>query len=287
MRPAAALVLLAAGCAGGSADRDYWIENAAKHGFSPPEIGAVVGSGRVEPPSVPPPPPFSLLPYPGGRHPRLGFLEGAVDPRRDTKFSLFLPGGGYAVVDFPEALWAGKDLIYLAHTHLPTVWDRQGLTLPRVDWTRRADGSLESRQRLPDGVEFFARATPGDRGADLELRVRNGSPRTLSGLRSQVCVLLRGAPGFDAQSKDNKLLVEKHGVAAARSADGRRWIATVFERGKTWQNPPCPCIHSDPAFPDVGPGGEAVARGRVFWYEGADFSAELDRRAAAGTLLPR
>lgn len=25
-----------------------------------------------------------LLPYPGGRHPRIGFLDGAIDPQRDT-----------------------------------------------------------------------------------------------------------------------------------------------------------------------------------------------------------
>src|SRR5687768_7870548 len=26
-----------------------------------------------------------VLPYPGGRHPRIGFLDGAVDPQRETK----------------------------------------------------------------------------------------------------------------------------------------------------------------------------------------------------------
>jgi hypothetical protein len=290
VRIPAALVLLLAGCGGGGSaavpDRDYWVETAAKHGFTSTEIGAVLGGGRVDPPAVTPPAPFTILPYPGGRHPRLGFLEGAVDPHRDTKFSLFLPGGGYVVVDFPEAVWVAKDLVYLAHTHIPTLWDRQGVKLPRLEWTRKADGSLEERRVLPDGVEIFARAKPSERGVDLELRIKNGSTRTLTGLRSQVCVLLRGAPGFDAQSKDNKVLIEAHGVAAVRSAEGRRWIATVFTRGKTWQNPPCPCIHSDPTFPDLPPGAEAGVRGRVFWYEGSDFAAEVGRRAAAGTLLP-
>src|SRR5207245_1795563 len=32
-----------------------------------------------------------ILPYPGGRHPRIGFLDGAVDPQRETKFSVFCP----------------------------------------------------------------------------------------------------------------------------------------------------------------------------------------------------
>ncbi|HEX5103522.1 MAG TPA: hypothetical protein VFV87_06905, partial [Pirellulaceae bacterium] len=29
--------------------------------------------------------PLLVLPYPGGRHPRIGFLDGAVDPQRETK----------------------------------------------------------------------------------------------------------------------------------------------------------------------------------------------------------
>jgi hypothetical protein len=140
---------------------------------------------------------------------------------------------------------------------------------------------------LPDGIEFRARAAARGSGVDLELTIRNGSARPLAAVRSQVCVLLRGAPGFDAQTKDNKVLLAKEAVAAARSADGRRWIATAFERGRTWQNPPCPCIHSDPSFPDLAPGGEATSRGRVFWHEGTDFEAEVARRVAAGTLIPR
>ncbi|MEO1984034.1 MAG: hypothetical protein ABGZ24_26260, partial [Fuerstiella sp.] len=32
-----------------------------------------------------------VLPYPGGRHPRIGFLEGAIEPQRETKLSVFCP----------------------------------------------------------------------------------------------------------------------------------------------------------------------------------------------------
>ena len=73
--------------------------------------------------------------------------------------------------------------------------------------------------------------------------------------------------------------------ATDRSEDGKRWIATVFERPRLWENPPCPCIHSDPNFPDLAPGEEMVSRGRLFIYEGEDFQAEVARRVAAGTLL--
>ena len=76
--------------------------------------------------------PLLVLPYPGGRHPRIGFRDGAIRPQRETKVSVFAPwaDGGYAVADVPEAVWfepAPKkpELLYLAHTHVPTIWDRQ------------------------------------------------------------------------------------------------------------------------------------------------------------------
>jgi hypothetical protein len=264
-----------AGCAGSPPAVDetaFWVETCARHGFSQAETAMAtgleakdVGRRGVQ---AGPPPPFTILPYPGARHPRTGFLEGAIDPHRDTKFSLFLPGGGYAVVDFPEALWADQELQYLAHTHIPTAWDKKGVKLPRMEWTRTANG-LEARRVLPDGLEFSARVAPGERGADLELRLKNGSGRKRTALRAQVCVMLKGAPGFAAPSKENKRHLPD-AVCAARSDDGRRWIATRFEGAKTWDNPPCPCIHSDPTFPDLEPGQEAVVRGRVWYHEGEE-----------------
>ena len=63
--------------------------------------------------------------------------------------------------------------------------DKKGVKLPRTDWTRTADG-LEARRVLPDGLEFFARVTPAPRGADMELRLRNGSDRKRTALRAPV-----------------------------------------------------------------------------------------------------
>ena len=51
--------------------------------------------------------------------------------------------GGYAVVDVPEAIWSGSNLIFLAHEHIPTVWDRKGIRIERGEWTRKVDGVLE------------------------------------------------------------------------------------------------------------------------------------------------
>ncbi|MCA9092062.1 MAG: hypothetical protein KDA68_01135, partial [Planctomycetaceae bacterium] len=70
---------------------------------------------------------LTMIPYPGGRHPRIGFLEGAIDPQRETKFSVFTPWDleSYVVVDLPEAVWSNLGLTYLAHTHVPTIWSKQ------------------------------------------------------------------------------------------------------------------------------------------------------------------
>jgi hypothetical protein len=295
----ALLILGACSAAPAEPPRDpalFWLQACVDHGYSQAETAMAIGREASEVwrlrethairPRPKPEDRLLLLPYPGGRHPRLGFLEGAIDPHRDTKSSLFLPWGGYVVVDFPEAVWQGKDLVYLAHTHIPTVWDKQGVALPRLDWVRHPDGSLEERRVLPHGLEWTARVVPRKDGADFELRLKNGSAETLTGLRAQVCVLLKGAPGFNAQTRDNKLRLEKEGVCAVRSDDGRRWIATVFERPRTWDNPPCPCIHSDPSFPDLAPGAASVSRGRVFVYEGEDLAGEVARRAREGRLLP-
>ena len=275
----------------------YWLDVCAAHGFSQVETAMATGReapdiARLQPRLHPPRKPADrllLLPYPGGRHPRIGFLEGAVDPHRDTKCSVFLPwhGGGYVVIDVPEAVWCDKELVYLAHTHVPTKWDKQGVTLPRIDWTRGEGGVLTSRRVLPDGLEFSVRVEPAADGAWMEIRLRNGTDRAHSGLSAQVCVMLKGAPGFTGQTRENKLKIIGAGVCAVRSDDGKRWIATVFENPRLWENPPCPCIHADPRFKDLAPGEEAVARGRLFVYEGQDLEAEVARRAATGTLLPR
>jgi hypothetical protein len=273
----------------------YWLEVCAAHGFSQVETAMATGreapevarlQSQIRPPAKPADR-LLLLPYPGGRHPRIGFQDGAVAPHRDTKCSVFLPwaDGGYVVIDVPEAVWCDRDLVYLAHTHLPTTWDRRGIELERLDWRRGEGGRLSSRRTLPDGLEFSVRVDPTSDGARMELRLKNGTDRRLTKLRAQVCVLLKGAPGFTAQTRENKIKIEGSGVCAVRSDDGRRWVAVVFEKPKLWENPPCPCIHSDPSFEDLAPGEETLSRGRLFLYEGEDLAGEVARRVRAGGLL--
>ena len=280
------------------ADLRYWLQNMVwYHRFTPDEITAATGLESEEvsaalrrlgitPDDRPPRPPDAprlVLPYPGGRHPRIGFLDGAVDPQRETKFSVFLPWDpdSYVVVDAPEAIFCNLGLIYLAHTHVPTVWTEQGVELEPLEWNRREDGSLDIERRLPNGITFGVKVVPSRDAVEMELWLTNGTDQKLTDLRVQNCVLLKGAKGFAAQSNDNKVLTDPY--VAAHSADGRRWVITAWDPcHRPWANPDCPCVHSDPKLPDCEPGDTVRARGRLSFYEGEDVQAEFRRIEQTG-----
>ena len=222
--------------------------------------------------------PLVMLPYPGGRHPRLGFRDGALRPRRETKFSVFTPWDpkSYVVVDLPEAIWSQHGLIWLAHEHVPTVWSKQGIELPRLEWRHPGDHELSLARRLPSGAEFFARAVATREAVRMDLTFANHSTETLRDLRVQICVMLGYAVGFADQTNENKLFRDPY--VACRSVDGRRWIITAWEGGqRAWANAPCPCLHSDPKFDDSHPGASQRLRGWLSFYEGTDIDGELDR----------
>jgi len=227
----------------------------------------------------------SVLPYPGGRHPRIGFLQGAVNPQRGTKVSIFLPweNAGYVVLDLPEALWTNLGLTFLAHKHIPTIWEKRNVELPPVEWRPGDGGSLVNELVMPNGIAFRGKVIPRKDAVDFTLEIKNGSGAPLSDIRAQVCLMLKGARGFREQTASNK---SKMGNAAlCRSSDGKRWIIIAWERGRVWWNPEVPCIHSDPKFPDAQ-GGETVrARGRLFFYKGQAVWDEIARRLRDGTLF--
>jgi hypothetical protein len=274
------------------ADLRFWLENMVwYHRFSNVEIGAATGLGAREiedakqrfgiaqnrrPPRADDTP--LVLPYPGGRHPRVGFLDGAIDPQRETKVSVFTPwdDASYVVVDVPEAIWCQSGLLYLAHTHVPTLWTKKEIALPRLEWRLLPNRALESERVLPNNVAFGARVIPTRGAVHFEMWLRNGSEETLTDLRVQNCVMLKAAEGFTAQTNENKRLESP--FAVARSADGQRWIITAWERcQRAWANPPVPCLHSDPQFPDCAPGQTERLRGWLWFYEGDAIDAELAR----------
>jgi hypothetical protein len=275
-----------------------WLENMVwHHRFTVDEIRAVTGLGRdairmalerynlseETRPRRAPDAPLLILPYPGGRHPRSGFLDGAVAPQRDTKISIFTPWDdrSYFVVDVPEAIWSNLGLTYLAHEHIDTVWTKQGIRLDRMEWNRRPDGSLEFERRLPNGIAFGTRVLPGRDAVRMESWLRNGTDETLTGLRWQNCVMLMAAAGFADQTGANKVLRPPY--AACRSEDGRHWIITAWDPlDGVWQNPPVPCLHSNPRFADCTPGETVHARGWLSFHDGPDLDAELLRIEATG-----
>ncbi|MFO0947596.1 MAG: hypothetical protein U1D30_17000 [Planctomycetota bacterium] len=275
-----------------------WLENMAwHHRFSLEEIQAATGLAKpdilsalerfgIRADNRPARADGSLLlvlPYPGGRHPRIGFLDGAIDPQRETKVSVFTPWDeeSYVVVDVPEAIHSQLGLIYLAHTHVPTVWTKQGKNLPPLEWTRQPDGSLKMERTLPNGVTFGSLIRPAKDAVRMEMWLTNGSAEPLSDLRVQNCVMLKGAKGFEQQTNDNKVI--RNPYVTCKSADGTRWIITAWEPcHRPWANPPCPCLHSDPKFPDCPPGETRRIFGWLSFYQGADLEGELARIDATG-----
>ena len=160
---------------------------------------------------------------------------------------------------------------------MPTVWDGQAKPLPPLEWTQKPDGVLSLERKLPNGVRFGTTVTPaGPNTVRLELWLHNGTNEPLTGLRVQNCVMLKAAAGFDAQTNQNKRLAAP--FAAAGSTDGRRWIITAWSNlDRTWANPPVPCMHADPHFPDCPPGETRRLHGVLSFYEGDDLDAELER----------
>ena len=274
-------------------DLRFWLENMLMHhGYSMEETVSVTGlsprqikeyarswglkdrRNKQRPATAP----LMVLPYPGGRHPRIGFLEGAIDPQRETKISVFAPWntGGYAVLDIPEAIWSNLGLTYLAHTHIDTVWDSRDISLKPLEWARHADGSMTMERTLPNGIAFGTEVTPMKDHVQMQMWLQNGSDQNLSDLRVQNCVMLKGLSGFDQISNENKLFLDPY--MACRSDDGRRWAITAWTPNhRTWANPPCPCMHSDPKFPDCKPGEKQILKGWFSFYKGVDIVGEIQR----------
>ncbi len=264
----------------------YWLENMVVHhrytaeevtkatGMTAKEIEAAEQRFGIRPENRPkrsPDDPLKVLPYPGGRHPRIGFLDGAIRPQRETKVSIFAPWDedDYVVADVPEAIWSNLGLTYLAHTHVDTVWSKKKVVLEKLEWERKTDGSLVMERELPNGIRFGTKVMPGKELVRMEMWLRNGSSKKLTGLRVQNCVMLKNAKKFNRQTDENKLL--KDGWCACRSEDGKRWIVTGWQPiHRAWANTRVPCLHADPQFPDCEPGKTVRLRGYVSFFEGKD-----------------
>ncbi|MCI0717440.1 MAG: polysaccharide deacetylase family protein, partial [Acidobacteria bacterium] len=228
-----------------------------------------------------------VQPYPGGRHPRIGFLEGAILPQRGTKASVFLPWDptSYVVIDLPEAIFSNLGLTFLGHTHIPTIWDERNIWLENVDWKRNPDGSLTGSRVLPNKITFGASVQPATGKVEMDLWLRNDSSERLNGLRTQICAMLKGVPDSNASTNDNKIF--RNPVCAVSSTKGSRWILMAWDRcGRAWGNPLVPCMHADPILADCRPGQTVRVRGRLWFYEGDEIQQELERARGEFSSLP-
>lgn len=222
------------------------------------------------------------------------------------------PSQDYVWLDFPEAIFTGQGLLYLSHVN-PTVEPVVFPNPPAVPWKRLADG-LSFERALPNGIAFGGSITRAEHGVDLELFIRNGSRAPLTHIVLQTCCFLRAISEFGAYSGDNKY-VHVHGrgwmrfeearglpdgtgtyrlgwrggpavadrpIMVTRSAQADRLVACTW-RADTYslmQNPPRPCMHADPRFPDLEPGESKTIHGKLVFFEGSP--ADLDRAMREG-----
>ncbi len=230
--------------------------------------------------------PVRALPYPGGRHPRIGALEEAICPVRGTKASVFLPWDSvsYVVIDLPEAISSNLGLIFQAHTFAPTIWDDQNTLLENVDWIRTPPGTLSTNRVLPNKIAFGSLVQQSTGGVDLEMWLRNDSSQMLSGLTAPTCLMLKGAPHFNSQTNDNKIF--RNPVSAVRSAKGDRWILVAWDSSsRSWGDPRIPSLQTDPVLPDCHPGETVRLHGRVWFYEGTDIETEIKQAQQAFSAM--
>lgn len=270
----------------------FWLRNMiGYHGFSPTEVELATGIQPVDlvklkirlnlsKSSTAPIPPNQvfILPYPGGRHPRIGFLEGAVEPQRETKVSVFLPWdhSSYVVADIPEAIWSNLGLTYLAHTHIPTIFDKQEKKLPKLEWDRSTKNKLFLERKLPNGITFSSTIKAQVDSVRMSMTLTNRTKQKLSDLRVQKCVMLKAAKGFSQQTNDNKRFIGPYVVC--HNSFKNKWIVTAWKPNhRPWANAPCPCLHSDPKFPDCLPGESKSLQGWLSFFEGKNIDQEIRR----------
>jgi hypothetical protein len=109
----------------------------------------------------------------------------------------------------------------------------------------------------------------------MEMRLTNNSKNKLTGLYTQNCAMLGNMMGFNQQTIDNKVFTPM--AVACGDPSGTRWILYAWQacvRG--WGSELCPCLHSDPHFPDIAVGKSAVLRGWMAFYEGTEIDEALE-----------
>lgn len=211
------------------------------------------------------------------------------------------PSQEYVWLDFPEAIFTDRGLLFLSHVNppIPTVFTG----LIKVPWREMEEGIGFDRV-LPNGVAFGGSLLRwGDNAVDMALYIRNGAKTPLKDITLQTCAFLRGIKEFADYTRDNKFVhVPGDGWITLERAMARDDIGAPYRVGwrrsgkavadlpvavvvsnradrimaMSWGpdtlslvgNPNHPCIHADPQFPDLAPGETGIVRGRLVFFEG-------------------
>ena len=220
------------------------------------------------------------------------------------------PSQEYLWLDFPEAIFVGKQLFYLSHVN-PAI-QSEFSDLPKVAW-QAIPGGIQFERTLPNGIAFGGSlARKNETTVEMEIHLRNGSDRPLEQITLQTCAYLRAIREFADYTRDNKFihhpergwitmteartLGEGPGpyrlgwrTKGTRLADLPIVVTTsnVAERlvAMSWlgdtlslvSNPNHPCMHADPQFKNLQAGESGVVRGRLGFFEGP--LKDFDHRA--------
>lgn len=210
------------------------------------------------------------------------------------------PCQDYIWIDLPEAIFTGQGLLFVSSIN-PDIEPMLFPHLPAIPW-RRTNKGIAFTRTLPNGIIFGSTVTQADNAVDLEIFIHNGTDKPLTDIRMQTCFYLRAIKEFAAHTADNKFVhVADHGwlpfeQAKRTDSDQGRYrlgwrsgpqtadqpiMVTTSARAErliacTWgeatysmvTNPGHPCMHADPAMPDIPPGGTERIHGKLFFFEG-------------------
>lgn len=227
---------------------------------------------------------------------------------------------GYVWLDFPEVIVTGDNyFLYAGHGPVSHPAVRHGI-LPKAAWRATAAGITFERElpgKLVVGGSLVQRA---ECSVNLELRIENHGESRIPPFKMQTCAFLRLVDEFAEHTNANKFVhITGRGWVSlpesSKLADGsgkyrvgwrggpavadKPFLVTVGRSGKrlvgmSWfedtysmvGNPGHPCMHADPAFPDLAPGAAYTIRGILCFTEGtlADFERDHIRAVPCADL---
>ncbi len=220
-------------------------------------------------------------------------------------------GQEFIYLDFPEAIKAGNEIVFLSHVHprFPALYNYH---LGMVKWVSKGN-ALQYKRKLPNGLSFEGSITVKDSSfVGLEIGITNNTGKDLDSIFLQTCGFLNPIQEFNSPVDSNKFVFIKDrgwtSFAEARGIKdnsgkyffgwlgGTKSIALPFVVLKSkmpdhflvfsWLensysfigNAGHPCFHSDPWFPDLKNKAHAEIHGFLWFYTGAFSSLEGELR---------